>query len=822
MNPRDLPVHKERDRIISALRDNQVIVVESPTGSGKTTQLPLILYEAGFARDGRIGVTQPRRIAAVSVSEFIARQLETEIPGLVGYKMRFEDMTDASTRIKIMTDGILLQELKADPLLSRYDALIIDEAHERSLNIDFILGLLKRILEERKEFKVIVSSATINAEIFSTYFGSCPVVRIDAPMYPVTVIYDSPIVENDYNVLVDKITDICRRVVVDENRPGDILIFLSGERLIKDTIGSLESSSFSRRLMIMPLYGRLSKEEQEAVFVQTPKNKTKVVVSTNIAETSVTIEGITTVIDPGLAKLNHYNPRTYTSSLVEERISVASANQRRGRAGRTQPGYCYRLYPKEDFESRHLFTLEEIYRTDLSEVVLRMADLGITEFEEFHFLSPPGKQGIHAAVETLRLLEALNEDNLPSRIGEMMMAFPLLPRHSRMIVEAIFQYPSVIYETIVAAAFLSTNTPFLLPQGEELEARRAHHAFRDDAGDFVSYLKILDDYKRKTKRQAFCARYYLDERTMAELNNIVEQLSEIVGEMDIPVGSGGPIADYLCAVSRGLIQFVCVRSGRNAYQSLTAERIQIHPGSVMYQETPMFIVAGEVVRTSRMYARSVSPLQKSWLTRISPDLAQALLKTATPAGGQKRDTTWQVKIGGRSFAMQSAKGNKKIAVLPWKELKAVVDDGAVAQAHLRNIKGMVSYDGASLLAGERLPNILKIARLYRLPQDLADTYPRKQSFTVPGKTNDLAAKLHNVMKVAPIKKSSKTLGFVALKTDNIGLFWFKAGRSFYSAANESLAALEALVDMVAETQLADAAAEAVSATYRRVAKLLET
>ena len=821
MNPRDLPVHKERDRIVSTLRENQVVVVESPTGSGKTTQLPLILYEAGFAGSGQIGVTQPRRIAAVSVSEFIARQLETEIPGLVGYKMRFEDKTDASTRIKIMTDGILLQELKADPLLSRYDALIIDEAHERSLNIDFILGLLKRILDERKDFKVVVSSATINAEIFSTYFGSCPVVRIDAPMYPVTVIYDPPIVENDYDVLVDKITDICRRIVVDEKRPGDILIFLSGERLIKDTIASLESSSFSKQLMIMPLYGRLSKEEQESVFVDAPKNKTKVVVSTNIAETSVTIEGITSVIDSGLAKLNHYNPRTYTSSLVEGPISVASANQRKGRAGRTQPGYCYRLYAKEDFESRNLFTLEEIYRTDLSEVVLRMADLGITEFEDFHFLSPPGKQGVHAAVETLRLLEALNDENLPSRIGEMMMAFPLLPRHSRMIVEAILEYPSVIYETIVAAAFLSTNTPYLLPQGEELEARRAHHAFRDDAGDFVSYLKILDDYRRKTKRRAFCERYYLDERTMGELDNIVEQLSEIVGEMEVPVGSGGPVADYLCAVSRGLIQFVCVRSGRNAYQSLTAERIQIHPGSVMYQETPMFIVAGEIVRTSRMYARSVSPLQKAWLTRISPDLAKALLKSAGPAGGQKRDTTWQVKIGGHSFEMRSAKGNKKIAVLPWKELKAVVEDGAVAQAHLRNVKGMVSYDGASLLAGEKLPNILKIARLYRLPEDFAQAYPRKQSFTAPEQSRDLASKLANVMMIAPIKKSSKTLGFVALKTDNIGLFWFKAGRNFHSAANESLASLEALIDMVTEADLDEATAESINAAYRRVAGLVE-
>ncbi|MDR0448321.1 MAG: DEAD/DEAH box helicase, partial [Treponema sp.] len=421
MNYLDLPVYQHKNRILSALEGNQVIVVESPTGSGKTTQLPVILREAGYDKNGIIGVTQPRRIAALSVSAFIARQLGFSNPGdpcPVGYKMRFEDRTGNNTKIKIMTDGILLQEMKLDPWLSRYGVMIIDEAHERSLNIDFILGLLKRVLEERKEFKIIVSSATINAEVFSEYFGSdalgqCPVVKIEAQMFPVTLIYDPPIAphfapplasplatpaernwkENrsggnlNAELLQIKIAAIVERFI-GEKRSGDILIFLPGEKVIKDCMEKLVFSSVGKYLHVLPLYGRLGKEEQERVFEDPPKGKAKVVIATNIAETSITIDGITAVIDSGLSKLNYYNPRTFISSLLESPVSKASANQRKGRAGRTREGSCYRLYTRKDFETRPLFTTEEIYRTDLSEVVLRMADLGITGFEEFDFISP--------------------------------------------------------------------------------------------------------------------------------------------------------------------------------------------------------------------------------------------------------------------------------------------------------------------------------------------------------------------------------------------------------------------------------------------------
>jgi HrpA-like RNA helicase len=434
MNPQDLPVYQQKDRILDMLSRNQVIVVESPTGSGKTTQLPIILHEARYTSAGMIGVTQPRRIAALSVSEFISKQLKTPMPGLVGYKMRFEDKTDASTKIKIMTDGILLQEMKLDPWLSKYSVLMVDEAHERSLNIDFILGLLKRVIQERSDFKVIVSSATINTELFSTYFDDCPVVKIDAITYPVTVIYDPPVIPPSggslaaEEALYEKIAGITGRILSD-GRSGDILAFLPGERAIKNCVTRLSQENWFKKLHILPLYGRLSKEEQERVFDLPPFGKRKMVISTNIAETSVTINGITSVLDSGQAKLNFYNPHTYTSSLVEVPVSKASCNQRKGRAGRTREGTCYRLFERADFESRPLYTTEEIYRTDLSEVVLRMSELGITDFDRFDFISPPSREGIAGAIDTLNLLDALSEDNTLSRTGQMMCLFPL-PRGS--------------------------------------------------------------------------------------------------------------------------------------------------------------------------------------------------------------------------------------------------------------------------------------------------------------------------------------------------------------------------------------------------------
>jgi len=821
MDPRKLPVYQQKKRILEALRSHQVVVVESPTGSGKTTQIPLILHEAGYTRDGIVGVTQPRRIAAVSVSRYIARQLRREIPDLIGYKMRFEDKTDRSTRIKVMTDGILLQEIKGDRDLSEYGVIMVDEAHERSLNIDFILGLLKGVIARRPEFRVIVSSATINVEAFSQYFDECPIVSIDAPTYPVEVVYEPPTPEGDEGAILDKITDVVGRIM-ESGKEGDVLIFLSGEFVIKLCMARLMELDTNGDLEILPLYARLSHEDQERVFLPFP-GKRKVIVATNIAETSVTIDGVAWVIDPGYAKISTYNPRTFTQSLVEIPVSKASSNQRKGRAGRTRAGTCYRLFGQRDFESRPLFTMEEILRTDLSEVLLRMAELGIRDFESFEFLSPPGREAILGAVETLRLLDALDEERELTETGQMMVRFPILPHHSRMIVEAIRAYPDVIEEVITAATFLSVNSPFLLPANEEMQARKAHHSFRDPLGDFVSYLNMVSAFESAPNREKFCQHSYLDLRTMNEILNIRGQLEEVVSGMGVPLHGGGPIENYLCAVARGLIQFVCVRTGKAMYRSLTADRIQIHPSSMMFRETPQYIVAGEIVRTTRMYARSVSPLKKNLLTRISPVLHASFVKGEPykAAAPQKRDFTNRIKIGPEAFPLLKAEGRKKIVSLDWEGLKRLVEAGIPQDlSAYRHLWGVVRYKDWEIMSGLRLSAVLTAAPYLDPEQGIWQDWPMKRNFALPQDGHEMCAHIGKLLALCPLREKSHSVGFLTLATDGKGNYWFKSLKGLSTAREESLAALESLADE-ADESLDQKEREGLGAAYHRLSDMLE-
>jgi HrpA-like RNA helicase len=849
--------------ILDALARNQAIIVESPTGSGKTTQMPVILYEAGYANNGVIGVTQPRRIAAMSVSEYITRQLGIETPGIVGYKMRFEDKTGPNTKIKIMTDGILLQEMKLDPWLSKYSLLIVDEAHERSLNIDFILGLLKRVLEARHDFKVIISSATINAQVFAEYFGEhpgvalpeVPVVKIDAVTYPITLVYD-PVdprpsgihqgavqIENKGGLgkgrrnrsgsggggqgglageaILAKIEGIAGRFI-SEKREGDILIFLPGEKMIRDCMGRLAAGPSGKYLHLVPLYGRLGKDEQERVFDAPPRGKTKVVIATNIAETSVTIDGVTAVIDSGLSKLNYYNPRTFTSSLVEAPISKASANQRKGRAGRTREGTCYRLYSRKDFENRPLFTTEDIFRTDLSEVVLRMADLGVTAFEEFDFISPPGREGLLAAVETLNLLDALEADKSLSRIGKMMTEFPLPPRQSRIIVEALLRYPQVTEETIIAAAFLSTQSPYVLPLGEETDARQAHHRFRDPDGDFVSYLKLFRAYSENPQKGKFCEKNYLDERAMAEIANVTAQLEEIVSDMGLPLLSGGPVEDYLSAVATGLIQFVCVREGREMYRSLTADRILIHPGSMMFRMDPKYIVAGEIIRTTRMYAMSVSPLSSRVLENLKGGIFEAPggKQGGAQTGKAERLRTFSntVGIGDEAFEIKIIKG-RKVAVLPWERLSKVKDSIGDPSVY-KGLRGtIILEDKYTILEEEKLSLILTLLPSLEIDGALSRAWPREKSFNFRENPGPLLAALPLLVTPALWKAGKKELGFICLFTDGAGNYRFKCSRGFHTGLNESLSTLETMIDELGSDADMDSK-DIINQTYRKLSDYL--
>lgn len=856
INYKSLPVYEQKQRILDTLQTNQVIIVQSPTGSGKTTQIPVILHEAGYSDNGVIAVTQPRRIAALSVSEFISKQLGTSYPGLVGYKMRFEDKTDLTTKIKIMTDGILLQEMKLDPMMKKYSVIMVDEAHERSLNIDFVLGLLKRVLKVRPDLKIIVSSATMNAEKFSTYFDGCPIVTIDTITYPVTVIYDPPTIPASTNTLtaeealLSKISNTIDRILYNKTE-GDILIFLPGEKAIKDCINKLYRMPYSRKIQMIPLYGRLPKEEQERVFDPAPFGRKKVIISTNIAETSVTIDGITSVIDSGLAKLNFYSPRTYTSSLIETPVSKASCNQRRGRAGRTQAGTCYRLYPRKDYDTRESYTTEEIFRTDLSEVVLRMAELGITDFETFDFISKPPKEAIRGAVETLRMLKAINPDNTLSSIGNLMVLFPLPPRVSRIIVESILKYPEVMEEVLIAAAFLSTHSPFVLPQGEEMDARRAHHSFRDIQGDFVSYVKLYRTYLKQQSREQFCKKNYLDEKVMAEIENIVLQLSDIVSSQQIPICGGGAMDDYLCCIASGMIQFVCVREGRENFRTLTADHISIHPGSNMFRTDPMYIVAGEIVRTSRMFAMSVSPLTKSMLSKIDPSLEKHLTvlkkskdKTRTLTSGyeyeakssfkeeyakadskkakEKDKNKSELRIGSSCFEIKKAKG-KHLVILPLSQLLVCAkenDFSSDTELHIKlsSLKGKVTLkNGYELLNGEKLELIFKIANVLNLIPVEEKKFDRKLNININEEKgiDRLCKAMELVLNVAVAKTKSKEMGFIAAFTDNNGNYWFKVSRGFSTALSESLSTIESLIDE-ADERFSDEQKNRLNEIYRKL------
>lgn len=839
----NLPVYSEKHRILEVLEGEQVLVVESPTGSGKTTGLPVILLEAGYAKKGLIGVTQPRRIAAMSVCNFIARHMDSEVGGLVGYKMRFEDVTSSDTKLKIITDGTLLQEMKGDRWLSRYDVLIIDEAHERTLNIDFILGLLKGILPHRLELKVIISSATLNPHTFSDYFDGAPIVTIDTPVYPVHLCYDPPPIEGNEDMLIDKIVAKVERIAAignpeKEDVPsGDILIFCSGEKMIKDTVAKLVTCSVRGQLLVMPLYARLGSEEQEKVFEAAPEKKIKVVVATNIAETSVTIDGITAVIDTGLVKLNFYDPHTYTSSLSETEISKASANQREGRAGRTQPGICYRLYSEASYNRKPKFTKEDIYRTDLAEVVLRMAEIGIKDFEAFPFISAPKGGGIRGAVAALRLLDALDLDDELTDIGQRMVPYPLLPRHSRMIIESILRYPDVIREVIILAAFLSTNSPYLLPRGEEMEARKAHHKFRSEHhGDFASYLNLFGDYTEARDRQKFAEAHYLDKKILDEIVAIADQLEEITERNSISISGGGANENFIKACARGLIPFICVRDRRFDYRSVGADHILIHPGSVLFKETPEFIIAGEIVRTSRTYARSVSPLQKAWLPDIHPKLPKWLsVRGGTRFGSNwrrekgagesvpRKDTTNQIWIAGEGFKLlrNSGRRSKRRALIQWDRLHA-----ALAKTRDAALPDFGSMQGTLLLGNDEvLPNskvntIIKAVNLLDPKKDLIEAAPRG-NFHIDTRLDDLIDELPNLLKVTRKNKRRKKggMGFVTLYSDGRGHFWFRSLKSFHGAISTCLESLESLADYM-KTDSHKSQKTKLGDTYRQIESLL--
>jgi ATP-dependent helicase HrpA len=535
--PQDLPVVERRREIADLIAKHQVVILCGETGSGKTTQLPKICLELGRGVDGLIGHTQPRRIAARSVATRIAQELDTPLGHAVGYKVRFNDRTRPETYVKLMTDGILLAETQGDRSLRAYDTIIIDEAHERSLNIDFLLGYLHQLLLKRPDLKVIITSATINPQQFSKHFGNAPIIEVSGRTYPVETRYrpltsDDPEVEDVEmeHAILAAVDELWR-----ESGPGDVLIFQTGEREIRETAEALRKHH-PPGVEVLPLYARLSADEQMKVFQ--PHGRPRIVLATNVAETSLTVPGIRYVIDPGYARISRYNPRTKVQRLPVERISRASADQRKGRCGRVREGVCIRLYSDEDYESRPQFTDPEILRTSLASVILQMKYLRLGDLHEFPFLEPPDYRAVRDGYQTLHELGAIEpERNELTAIGQALARLPIDPRIGRMILAAADE--DCLDDVLIIASALSVQDPRERPLDKQEAADEAHRKFKDERSDFIGYLKLWDFYHTQaaqlstSKLRKLCQTTFLSFVRMREWHDVHQQLHALVSEMGL-------------------------------------------------------------------------------------------------------------------------------------------------------------------------------------------------------------------------------------------------------------------------------------------------
>jgi ATP-dependent helicase HrpA len=631
--PAELPISQRRADIKKAIADHQVVIVAGETGSGKTTQLPKICLELGRGVRGLIGHTQPRRIAARTVAERISDELSVSLGDAVGWKVRFTDQVSDKTYVKLMTDGILLAELQSDRMLRQYDTLIIDEAHERSLNIDFILGYLKRLLPRRPDLKVIITSATIDPERFSRHFDDAPIVEVSGRTYPVEVRY-RPIVDPD-DVNADPDRDQTQAILdaVDElsaEGPGDVLVFLSGEREIRDTTDALVALA-RPGLEILPLYARLSTGEQRRVF-QRHKGR-RVVLATNVAETSLTVPGIKYVIDPGFARISRYSNRLKVQRLPIEPVSQASANQRKGRCGRTSDGICIRLYAEDDFDARPEFTDPEILRTNLASVILQMAAADLGDIAEFPFVEPPDRRNITDGMNLLHELGALDSstqdtDVRLTSLGRKLARLPVDPRLARMVLAA--DKEGCVTEVTVIAAALSIQDPRERPVDKQAQADQSHARFRDPESDFASYLKLweyLTEQKRDLSANRFrklCRAEYLNYLRVREWQDVAGQLKQMVKSLDItPNETPAEPQRIHMALLVGLLSHIGLKEqAKNDYLGARNARFGIFPGSALFKKQPRWVMAAELVETSRLWGRIVARIDPEWIEPLAGHLVR--------------------------------------------------------------------------------------------------------------------------------------------------------------------------------------------------------
>ena len=627
--PESLPVSQRKAEIQKLLSEHQVIVVAGETGSGKTTQLPKMCLELGFGNLGMIGHTQPRRIAARSVAARIAEELETELGGLVGYKVRFNDQISDDTQIKLMTDGILLAEIQNDRFLNQYSCLIIDEAHERSLNNDFILGYLKQLLPRRRDLKLIITSATIDVERFSKHFNNAPIIEVSGRTYPVEVRY-RPVVEEDDQ---DQLQGILNAVdeLQAEGR-GDILIFMNGEREIRDTAEALQKQNL-KHTEILPLFARLSAQEQNKIFH--PSGLNRIVLATNVAETSLTVPGIKYVIDPGTARISRYSYRTKVQRLPIEPISQASANQRKGRCGRVSEGICIRLYSEEDFNSRPEFTDPEILRTNLASVILQMTALGLDDIEAFPFVDAPDKRHIQDGIKLLEELGAFEivrtksgEKRQLTAAGRQLSQLPVDPRLAKMLLSAVAQ--GALHEVMIIVAALSIQDPRERPQEKQQASDEKHRRFADKKSDFLAFLNLwryLQEQQKELSKNQFrrqCQKDFLNYLRIREWQDIYHQIRLTVREMGLPINSEK--AEYQqihTALLSGLLSHIGLKEAeKQQYLGARNAHFAIFPNSVLFKKQPKWVMAAELVETSKLWGRMVAEIEPEWIEPLAEHLTK--------------------------------------------------------------------------------------------------------------------------------------------------------------------------------------------------------
>nr|WP_288101776.1 ATP-dependent RNA helicase HrpA [Halomonas sp.] len=653
--PAELPVVERREDILAAIRDHQVVVVAGETGSGKTTQLPKMCLELGRGRKGLIGHTQPRRLAARSVAGRLAEELSVPLGEQVGYQVRFNDQSSPSTLVKLMTDGILLAETQHDPLLLRYDTLIIDEAHERSLNIDFLLGYLKRLLPKRPDLKIIITSATIDVERFAAHFGStktpAPVVEVSGRTFPVDVHY-RPLVrseeDEDDRTLQEGILHAVREVETIEREKGwlhgprDVLVFLPGEREIRETADTLRRADL-KGTEILPLYARLSNEEQNRVFA--PHRGRRIVLATNVAETSLTVPGIRYVVDPGLVRISRYSYRAKIQRLPIEPVSQASANQRKGRCGRIAEGVCIRLYDEEDFLSRPAFTDPEIQRTNLASVILSMLALKLGNIEDFPFVDPPDDRFIKDGFRLLFELGAVNDKQQLSALGRKLAKLPIDPRLARMVLAGAER--GSLREVLIVVSALAIQDPRDRPADKRQAADQAHQRWHDPDSDFVALLNLWHGIENAREAlsgnqlRRWCREHYINYLRMREWHDTFRQLRQLLRDMDIEVPAPLPRDENESeeqakqarrktsgklhqALLSGLLSNLGTLLENREYLGARNRKFMIHPGSGLAKKTPKWVMAFELIETTKLFARTVAKIDPQW---IEPQ-AQHLVKSS--------------------------------------------------------------------------------------------------------------------------------------------------------------------------------------------------